>query len=617
MPTSPIRLPLLSRLALVVGLCLAVLLVGTGRAEAHAVLVSSDPADGATLAVPPSQVTLVFSERVTAMTFRVLDSEGTQVDRGDASRLAPDQVQVGLVEGLPDGTYLANYEVLSPDGHVVNGSVVFGVGDVELADVSDLEEATPIGWETAGWVARFATYLGALLAAGVGIFAAFFHDWAAPDGARLCRLVRRAAALGALGGLGVVVTQTALTGDGALSAVTDTDVLGPVLRTGLGASTVALLVGLALLNLSVTTNNRTWSQGLAFYGALTTVVSFALWGHSTQEEHRLATIPADAIHVGVAALWFGGLVGLYVVLHYRSRWATERLLATLDLDTDTNTDTESESRVGTTDEPDKEAEEARGAERPAVGSAAATATIVNRYSTAAAISVVLLVLTGGVLSWATIGNLSALFDGTYGYVLVAKLLAVGLALFIAGYNRFRLIPWIEAEQAADTASGERHEHRELRRWGELVASVRWEALAIVAAIAITAVLVVVTPIRNVSEAEPTGSGTIVQERAELSDGATTVDVVITPGAAGTNTMHVTLLAPEGRPADIARSMTAEFMLPAAEVGPITRELTKAGAGHFTLEQFDDLSIPGSWSVRIVARVDDFTQYDATFPASIG
>jgi copper transport protein len=242
---------------------------------------------------------------------------------------------------------------------------------------------------------------------------------------------------------------------------------------------------------------------------------------------------------------------------------------------------------------------------------------VNRYSTAAAISVVLLVLTGGVLSWATICNLSALFDGTYGYVLVAKLLAVGLALFIAGYNRFRLIPWIEAEQAADTASGERHEHRELRRWGELVASVRWEALAIVAAIAITAVLVVVTPIRNVSEAEPTGSGTIVQERAELSDGATTVDVVITPGAAGTNTMHVTLLAPEGRPADIARSMTAEFMLPAAEVGPITRELTKAGAGHFTLEQFDDLSIPGSWSVRIVARVDDFTQYDATFPASIG
>jgi hypothetical protein len=47
-------------------------------------------------------------------------------------------------------------------------------------------------------------------------------------------------------------------------------------------------------------------------------------------------------------------------------------------------------------------------------------------------------------------------------------------------------------------------------------------------------------------------------------------------------------------------------LPAADLGPITRETLRAGPAHFQLDG-DDLAVAGTWTIEIQARIDRFTE----------
>ena len=68
----------ISRLLAVVALVAATVVVPAGAAQAHALLVSSSPADGASLDVAPDRLVLRFSEPVTvaATTVEIFDSRG-------------------------------------------------------------------------------------------------------------------------------------------------------------------------------------------------------------------------------------------------------------------------------------------------------------------------------------------------------------------------------------------------------------------------------------------------------------------------------------------------------------------------------------------------------------
>jgi len=99
---------------------------------AHAVLRSSDPADGASVDRAPRQVTLTFTERPEPRlsTVQVLDADGRPVQAGKAGPAPgqPFQLQVPL-GALPDGTYTVAWRTVSrDDGHVTGGSFAFGVG---------------------------------------------------------------------------------------------------------------------------------------------------------------------------------------------------------------------------------------------------------------------------------------------------------------------------------------------------------------------------------------------------------------------------------------------------------------------------------------------------------
>ncbi len=116
---------------------LALTLVGV--ASAHADLVSSDPADGATLDAAPEKITLVFSEELKAdgNLITVTDAAGKQVDAGDTTLDLSDAkrvtLTVSLQSGLGDGAYTIAWKNASTDGHSEEGSLAFTVGSAAAA----------------------------------------------------------------------------------------------------------------------------------------------------------------------------------------------------------------------------------------------------------------------------------------------------------------------------------------------------------------------------------------------------------------------------------------------------------------------------------------------------
>lgn len=617
-PTSTARLRRASTRGLVAVVVLVVVLVtGAGVASAHASLVSTNPVDGQSVPTPPQLVTASFSESISVESgggLTVRNRAGDQVDEGNSSAQG-NTLQVTLPSDLPDGTYIATYRVVSADGHPVSGSWIFGIGTgpVDLSATSSTGDAP---WEAAGAIARFVTYLSALLAAGVAFFLAFLHDQRA-DRWKLVPVVRVAAIIGLFGVVATIIVQAALlTGEG-ISAATDGSVLRSVLTDRLGWSCAVLLIGLAAVHLSTDTNKLIVAQVLAFYGGLAVTISFALYGHGTEAPNRWLVLGSGVVHVTAAAVWLGGLVGLFLVLRRRAPHPVR-----------------------------------------------STAAIVGRFSNAAAVSVVFLAVAGLAMAWVEVGSLSGLWDTTYGRLVLVKVAITLGVVAMAAYNRFRLIPEITAGAAADPVD-EPDEHvvtipasptvasaseagsavagsvaadrgsdtltgtltgsvddahdedledddreptdAELQswRWTELRRMVGYEAMALVAALAFTAVLVNTTPARTVIENEP--------KVVNLTDSTATgeVNLVVTPSRAGTNTMHVQYSDEAGKPLDVADTLTVEMSLPDKQLGPLTRQVVKISPGHFVLEG-DEMSIGGEWTIVLGVRTSDFTEERTTF-----
>src|SRR5436305_6651355 len=94
---------------------LAVLL--TGGAQAHSLLVSSNPAAGAQLATPPAAVQMTFSEGVEPAfsSFAVIDRARKHYEATAAPTIdrTKGQVTVPLQPNLPAGTYVVQWKVVS------------------------------------------------------------------------------------------------------------------------------------------------------------------------------------------------------------------------------------------------------------------------------------------------------------------------------------------------------------------------------------------------------------------------------------------------------------------------------------------------------------------------
>lgn len=522
-------------------------------AFAHALIRSTTPADGEAVQTSPEAVTLEFNEPVTMAPggVRVFNSEGARVDQADATS-TDTAASVTLQPDLEDGTYVVSWRAVSTDAHPVHGAFVFTVGEGEADDAviaQILEGTSDTGMQVAAALLRFLQYAAGLLAAGGAFFLIWIHDRNADDRPALVRVVSVATmVLGVVTIVGIGVQAALVTGLG-VGAMADPTALGDVMASSYGISSVAVLVGSAVLAVAARRLWDSWAVVAAAAGAVLTVGAFALTGHSASTQPRWLVVTADIVHTTAAAAWFGGLVLLLLSLRRR-----------------------------------KIADDAVGA-----------AGLVGRFSSMAFWWVIVLSIAGTALGWAEVRALRALTSTAYGVTLITKLVLVLLVLGVAAYNQRKLVPAVQ--QAGVDA------------WHRLQSTVRLEVLGIVIVIAVTGVLVNLVPARDAA-----GITGPLSERRPLGE-EHFVDITVDPNRVGLNEIHIYVFSNDGRAAD-AEEISVGLSLPAEDIGPIEREPTPTGPGHWTLTAAE-LPIAGRWIVAIDVAVSRFEQAQAEIPIDVG
>lgn len=565
-------------------LVVIVLAAAAAPASAHAQLVSTTPADGAHVDPAPKEVSLRFSETVSLRLggVRVLNTDGERVDKDDA-KANGDTVTVGLREGLSGGPYVVAWNVVSADSHPVNGAFTFVVG--AGADASDEQIASLLavpsdkGWRIAAGIGRFASYAGVLLAAG-GVVFLTVADRRRPS-KRVVQLVTGAAALGVLGLLVQIPLQAAIATETGWRALrSPSRWIDVVSNTGLRWATVLGVVGAVVVVVAVralaSDREQAWAPWAGLAGAVVGFVSFALTGHTRVTNPGWLVIPADAIHVAAAGMWFGGLVLLVFA------WT----------------------------------------ERRRAGEAVAAAQLVDRFSQLAAVTIVAVGASGVILGWKEVGSLDALTSTRYGWTLVAKLCVVAYVGALAAYNHWKLVPDIRrtgkrvvsaatatTTEASVGGPGATKTTRSALAWRRLDSTVRAEIVGLVAVLAITSVLVAITPAREAASGGGVFSSTVAFRGGQLS-------LVVDPARVGTDEIHVYVLDEAQRPDEALEKMTLRMSLPSKDVGPFEQAMDDAGPGHWSLVS-SDFTIAGKWDVTAVAQVSKFEDQSVTITVPIG
>jgi copper transport protein len=550
------------------GLTLVVLVAAP--ASAHAVLKSTTPATGQTVALSPKQLDLVFTENVSISptSIQLFDEKGARVDIG-APRHSPttdSEVQAD-VSHLGNGAYVVTWQVISADSHPVHGAFTFAVGR-SSANVNALAaklEAAQAGNKTVGVlfaIARAASYAGIALLLGGVVFAAAIR----PRGRRRSRadkLVWIGWGLLFVSTIASVMLQGPYASSLPLLNAFHWNDIRAVLDTRYGhyaeIRIVLLLLALPLLLMV----RKTWRPPSWWWAPIAVIgVAIAatpgLAGHAATGIWTNLGVPLDTVHVLSMALWLGGLACLAFIV--------------LDRDPD--------------------------ARRTA-----------ERFSPLAATSVALIVISGVFAAWRQVGwSRDAFTDTTFGRLLLVKIAffigLLALAAWSRSIVRRRRPATLSAAVAIDTATTPAGQtvpaDPEVRnlRW-----SVAGELVFGIAVLVVTSMLVNSQPARSVL-ALPFST----EMRGTNASGQTDmlVDVSIEPAQAGPVVLHIYTLTPSGANSYI-QNATAQISLPSKGIAPITIPLERGGPNHFRNTNF---TIPFSGKWLLVVRAFK-TQIDET------
>src|ERR1019366_8743571 len=113
-------------------LALSLFFLFPGSSQAHAILLRSDPAQGAVLTTAPSQVSMWFTEDLSpsTSTATVINSSQHRIDLSNAHISSSDtrEMDISLQPLLAPGTYSVQWTTQSADdGYVLRGSFLFYV----------------------------------------------------------------------------------------------------------------------------------------------------------------------------------------------------------------------------------------------------------------------------------------------------------------------------------------------------------------------------------------------------------------------------------------------------------------------------------------------------------
>lgn len=610
LPTSP------SALLSVLLVALALIGLTAVPAAAHAAVVATTPAAGAALDTAPATVSVRFSEAVQAASdaIRVLDADGTRVDRGDAAAEPghSDTVAVTLRPGLASGTYTVAWHVTSADSHPVHGAFAFAVGHTGgvLAPLADADRGASPAVTSLVHLARGIGYAGlALLVGAVGIGVLL-------DGATGRAAVGRQARAGGLtltvSAAVSLLAQGPYAAETGLNSLFDPALLHNTLsgRTGVAeALRVVLAAGLTLAMGSgaqgapdqpespgapephdptsegplppqptaAAPHTDRWAGATPwarftpyapFPFLVALAATFSATSHAATGRHAPVAFTADLLHLLAMGLWLGGLVALATL-------CTNRTAA----------------------DPGK----------PSAFTAA-----LRRFSPLAAWCVAVLAVTGTLQAVRLLGSVGDLLTTGWGRYLIAKLTAVLVLLALARTAR----RWTHRHAARRPDPAGEPAPPPLRRMRRTLAA---EAGVGVVVLALSTLLAGSAPPADRS-AGTVGSASAPAAQAHLHTaydtggpgGSGSAVAVVTPRPDGSVAIDLTLTTAAGTPARPAE-LTAALSLPALNIGPLPLALKQSTPGHWKTSATP--TPPGAWQLALTIRTSDVDETAVTFPAT--
>jgi copper transport protein len=533
---------------------LFVVVLNAAPAMAHARLVSSTPAGGATVTEAPREILLQFSERIETSFggVQVFDPRGERIDTGEPA-IAGTSVRTPIGQLPGPGSYTVVFRIISGDSHPVEARLAFAFeppapspspipGQSPAAGGStspsgptpleiELEQAGP-GSAAGLWAARIVNHLSMTLVVGLLLTAGFLI----PGGSGLSDHQRRPLSLvvvvGAIWaascvalfvyGLSVAAAlplPTALRGE-LTSKFMDT-------RFGLASATQAALAVLAAATAMVaskTGNRRALLASLAIVAVAALAPGF--WGHAGTSKLTPLAIARDWAHLLAVSSWVGGLAVL----------ATFLLRPSEDIDISTSA---------------------------------------QRFSRLAGTAIAVVFITGAVNAAMRIRTPGDLFSTSWGRLVLVKLALFAGIGALGWRNRNKMLPMIDRGVA-----GARKAFRKLA-----VFELGLMFLAIGTATALASTIP--------SDAEAAAR---IQSIA-TTFGPGQINLTVDPAKVGNNVVHLYFLDNRGRPLIVADPS----LLLSSTTSNIEARLLQAGPGHYTVLS-QRITRPGDYRVVVRANV---------------
>jgi copper transport protein len=517
---------------------LAALLGSAPPAHAHAAPIGSTPAPGSIVSSSPTEITVTFSEGITPVSdhVQVLAPDGKRISGTPRVRGAVLTIPVRKAD-QPLGTYLVSYRVISADSHPVGGALTFSVG-APSARPPRTPTDTAHGSVTVGVpTARYLGYAGLTLAVGPALMLALLwpRRRSRVGAIRLARFGLGLTGFATLAGLWLQAPNAS----GAAAWDVSLTELGQLLTGEYGLALGARLILLAAVTLllpPVLAGTAGRARGLIVLGlALAGLVTWPLTGHAIAAPLTAAVVAAGVVHLAAMAVWLGGLVTLAVFL---LRGTHPRVLAVL----------------------------------------------LPAWSRWAAIAVVWLVGGGALQAVVQVGSLGALWQTSYGRLLVAKVAILAGTLAAAWYAR-RLV------NRASSGAG-------LRR------TVGIEVVATAVILGLSAALVQVDPGRSAVTDRTAVRDTGVSQT--LTSALYTLQFNIYPVQLGeNNTIHAFLYTPAGAPLP-GEQWTVTSQLVGQNLEPVSTPLLGLIPRHHAVGAIT-FPLPGEYRIRFTILVSEIDQ----------
>jgi copper transport protein len=535
--------------ALFAGLLL-VLLSPAAPASAHAALVSTNPGQGKTVPTAPSEVTITFSENISAVNdkIRVVAPDGSRADQARPV-VTGATLHIPLRPNLSNGTYLVSFRIISADSHPVPGGFSFSIGSPSATARPAADQGKTDTFVTIAIpIVKYLGYAGLLLLVGAALVLLLL--WPSRLSSKGPRTVLAA-------GFGLIILSSVLAfllqapyENGTTIAQTTASGYAAIFSSQFGAVMLARIGVLAVIAVvlsaalrRVQTHGEPARSDLMVLGILGAVVA-ATWplaGHAAASPVPAVTVVIDAVHIGAMAIWLGGLAMLAGFLLRPGRYrATDKEL---------------------------------GAILP----------VWSRWAT---LAVSALLLAGVTQALIEIDSIDGLLKTNYGRLILVK---VGLIVVILGFAYLAR----KSVHAGEHSGGARVVRR----------SVVVELTIAVVVLGFSSVLTQTTPAR-VATAAPAGS----QQQDYFSRTATTdlytLEVDVDPAKVGDNEIHLYAYTKEGKPLSVVE-WSGTAALPAANIEPVTIPLLGITADHAS----GDIQLPtaGSWELKFTLRTTDVDQ----------